>query len=140
MFYPQNSLYNEQFKLKPKDSIDVTTVEADCTVTTCNTEDCLKDGKSCSYDITIPIKNGLFPEAENKIKKRETTALCPSDVKNGLFPEAENKIKKRETTALCPSDVVFFNQSSSDFPIVFVIVRNTKKVCNYVCIVLHTYI
>ena len=67
----------------------------------------------------------LFPDYENTYTSDE------------LFSENEednNRIHERETITLCPSDIIFSNQSSSDFPTVFVIVRNFKKVCNYICI------
>lgn len=100
-----------ELKVKPN-SIDNAAVETTCTVKICNNENCDDRIESC---ITrIPVENGLF--VANQDEKRETKSLD----------------YKRETSALCPSDVVFFNRSSSNSPTIFVNVENTKKVYNQI--------
>lgn len=37
-------------------------MEAYCTVKTCNTVECENRDRLCSFDVTIPVKNGLFLE------------------------------------------------------------------------------
>ena len=53
-----------EFKLQPKSSISNRVVETDCTVETCNTEDCENQGES--HSISIPLKRGVFLESKDK--------------------------------------------------------------------------
>ena len=39
-------------------------METYCSVTTCNRENCGNQEQLCSFDITIPIKDGTFPMIE----------------------------------------------------------------------------
>ena len=51
--------------MKPKISVDLTVVEASCTIKTCNRKDCRNQEHFCSSSIKIPIKDGLFLEINN---------------------------------------------------------------------------
>ena len=62
-FYLQNSQqYTVVFNLKPSSIYDVAG-QTYCAVNTCNVKNCKNMGESCN--ITIPVKDGLFPEIED---------------------------------------------------------------------------
>jgi len=107
-----------EFKLRPV-LTDDTAVKTNCTVEICKNEDCINSGESCIID--IPVKGGLFPQDDAIIK----TTKKPKKEKQRKPKSLDHR---RETSALCPSDIVFFNYSTSESPKVSVNVENTKKV------------